>query len=276
MVLPTRRQLAAAADVVRQRFATKPRLGIVLGSGLGSFAEELQRAEVIPYSEIPGVPASAVVGHAGNLCLGYVDQQAVACLQGRVHAYEGHPIEQVVFGVCLLAELGCEFVVLTNAAGGIDSKLAPGELMLITDHINLTGTNPLVGPVGPGLERFVDMTEAYDADVRAAAQRAASAAGVPLAEGVYAGLLGPTYETPAEIRMLRTLGASAVGMSTVLEVIALRQLRVRVGAVSCITNLAAGISPKHLDHAEVQATANLVREHFVELLLAWFAELAAL
>ncbi len=275
-MLPDRESLAAAAELATERYSYKPRIGIVLGSGLGGFADALEGPVVIPYADIPHMPRSAVVGHAGNLCLGHVGSEHVACLQGRVHAYEGHPLERVVFGVCLLAELGCEAVILTNAAGGIDSKLSPGDLMLITDHLNLTGRNPLVGPVGAGLERFVDMTEAYDLRVREAARRAAAASSVPLKEGVYAGLLGPTYETPAEIRMLRTLGASAVGMSTVLEVIALRQLGVAAGAVSCITNLAAGISPRKLDHAEVQATANDVRERFVELLLAWFAELAAI
>lgn len=196
-------------------------------------------------------------------------------MQGRVHAYEGHPLSRVVFGVRLLAELGCRFVLLSNAAGGIAERLSPGSLMRIDDHINLMGDSPLRGPCARG-PRFPDMSRAYDAQVAEACELAAREVGVTLAAGVYAGLLGPSYETPAEIRMLATLGADAVGMSTVPEVIALRQLGVRVGAVSCITNLAAGRSPVPLSHAEVEATAARVKADFVRLFSAWVTRVGGL
>lgn len=239
---------------------------------MGGLAETLTEARRIPYADIPGMPVSAVAGHAGNLWLGSLSGVKVACLQGRVHAYEGHDLDAVCFGVRVLAALGCHTVLLSNAAGGMAEGMVAGDLMLITDHLNLTGKNPLVGPnddhLGP---RFLDMTHAYDLDVQAAAKAAAATVGVRLLEGVYAGLLGPTYETPAEIRMLQTLGASAVGMSTVLETIALRHRGVKVGAISCITNLAAGISKAPLSHAEVQETADQVREHFTRLVHEWVA-----
>ncbi len=265
---------AAAVAAVDDAGARRPTVGVVLGSGLGAFGDTLARK--VPYAEIPGMPQSTVQGHAGNLCLGDVEGVAVACLQGRVHLYEGHGPETVVFGVRLLAALGCRAVLLTNAAGGIAEGFAPGDLMLIVDHLNLTGTSPLLGPndaaVGP---RFPDMSRAYDAALCERARVAARARGVALREGVYAGMLGPAYETPAEIRMLRTLGADAVGMSTVPEVLALRHAGVRVGAISCITNLAAGISKTPLDHAEVEATARRTRDAFVGLLGAWIVGVGA-
>ncbi|HWO09798.1 MAG TPA: purine-nucleoside phosphorylase, partial [Polyangiaceae bacterium] len=190
-------------------------------------------------------------------------------------AYEGHPVETLAFGVRLLAALGCRAVLLTNAAGGIRSDLSPGSLMLITDHINLSGRNPLVAWAPAGHPAFIDMTRAYDRRLLAAARSAAQSLGLPLADGVYAALLGPSYETPAEIRMLRTLGADAVGMSTALEVIALRERGVAVGAVSCITNVAAGLSEATLDHDDVQATAARARSHFESLLDAWVPASAA-
>ena len=261
---------AAAAAVrrsARERLA--PRVGVVLGSGLGAFADQLTNATRIPYVEIPGMPSSSVVGHAGNLCLGTVAGVSVACLQGRAHIYEGNTPQQAVFGVRVLAELGCSTMLLTNAAGGIHASFAAGDLMLITDHLNLMGDSPLRGPsYGTGL-RFPDMTRAYDPELQAAARDAARVCNVTLREGVYAAMLGPSYETPAEIRMLRTLGADAVGMSTVPEVIALRQLGVRVGGISCITNLAAGLSGETLDHAEVEATARRSRDAFTALLTRW-------
>jgi purine-nucleoside phosphorylase len=244
-------------------------VGVVLGSGLGAWASRLQHSQRLPYSSIPHMPAPSVAGHSGQLWLGRLGGTRVACLEGRVHAYEGHPVERVVFGVRLLAELGCRAVLLTNAAGGIRADLSPGSLMLLTDHLNLSGNNPLVAWKPEGHPCFVDLTQAYDAGLAAAARAAAHELGQSLAEGVYAGLLGPSYETPAEIRMLRTLGADAVGMSTVLETIALRERGVRVGAVSCITNLAAGLSPAPLSHAEVQQTAAEARERFEALLDAW-------
>ncbi|MFO7177714.1 MAG: purine-nucleoside phosphorylase [Pseudomonadota bacterium] len=246
-----------------------PRVGVVLGSGLGAFAERLSRRQIVPYEEIPYFPVPRVLGHAGNLCVGDVGGATVACLQGRVHAYEGHALDRVVFGVRLLAAIGCHTVLVTNAAGGIGDHLAPGDLMLITDHLNLTGRNPLVGPEENPERRFPDMSEAYDPALRAAAKGAAQDLGIALKEGVYAGVLGPSYETPAEIRMLRTLGADAVGMSTVLEVIALRHLGVRVGAVSAITNRAAGLSATPLRHDEVQETARKMQKTFVRFLTRW-------
>ena len=268
-------ELAAAAGRVRELGAPSPQIGVVLGSGLGAFGDSLADLVKLPYAEIPHMPRSSVVGHAGNLCLGRVGTASVACLQGRVHAYEGHPLERVTFGVRLLAELGCRAVLLTNAAGGVKSGFAPGDLMLIVDHLNLMGRNPLVGPnddqAGP---RFPDMTRAYDAELCAAAKSVASSLGVKLQEGVYAGLLGPSYETPAEIRMMRTLGADAVGMSTVPEVLVLRHRGVRVGAISCITNLGAGLSDTLLNHSEVEETARKTRDTFISLLGKWVEEAA--
>lgn len=263
------RELDQARHFVTSRFPAPPAVGVVLGSGLGAFADSLAGLARLPYHEIPHMPQAAVVGHAGQLCFGRVGPVPVACLQGRVHAYEGHPLERVVFGVRLLAELGCRAVLLTNAAGGIRPGLAPGDLMLLRDHLNLTGRNPLVGPNDDRGPRFPDLSHAYDPAVRDAAHRAATELGVRLHEGVYAAMLGPTYETPAEIRMLSILGADAVGMSTVPEVIALRHRGVRVGAMSCITNLAAGLSHGTLEHAEVEATARSARAAFTRLLARW-------
>ncbi len=243
----------------------------MLGSGLGDFADDLTDVLRIPYAEVPDMPRPSVVGHAGNLCSGTVSGVAVVCLQGRSHLYEGHSQDRAVFGARLLAELGCAVVLLTNAAGGIHASFEAGDLMLITDHLNLMGDNPLRGPnYGKG-PRFPDLSQAYDPGLLASAREAARASSVTLREGVYAAMLGPSYETPAEIRMLRALGADAVGMSTVPEVIALRQMNVRVGAISCITNLAAGISSRPLDHAEVQATARRSRSAFGRVLSRWVA-----
>ncbi len=263
-------ELAEATGFVQQLSKEAPEVGVVLGSGLGAFGDTLTGLSKLPYADIPHMPRSAVVGHAGNLCLGRVGAAKVACLQGRVHLYEGHALEKVTFGVRLLAKLGCRVVLLTNAAGGIRDGFAPGDLMLIVDHLNLMGRNPLVGPnddrVGP---RFPDMSKAYDPKLCERARTAATEVGSSLQEGVYAGLLGPTYETPAEVRMLRTLGADAVGMSTVPEVIALRHRGVRVGAMSCITNLAAGIGDAPLDHSEVEEVAKKTRQRFSGLLGRW-------
>lgn len=267
----------AAAAAIRARVKLTPTVGVVLGSGLGAWADTLADRVVVPYAEVPGMPTSSVVGHAGNLVIGRVGQHVAACLQGRVHLYEGHAPDRVVFGVRLLARLGCRSVVLTNAAGGIRRTFAPGDLMLLSDHLNLMGENPLRGPNDARFgTRFPDMTEAYSRKLREAAIAAGRETGVRLHEGVYAGLLGPTYETPAEIHMLRTLGADAVGMSTVPEVIALRHMGVRVGAISCITNLAAGLSPTPLNHAEVEETAKRTKAAFTSLLSAWVGGVAAL
>ncbi len=257
-------QLDALAASLAPTAIVKPVVGVVLGSGLGAFGNQLEQC--IPYEDLPGMPVSTVPGHAGNLRLGRIDGVGVACLQGRVHLYEGHDAGAVVFGVRLLARLGCQAVILTNAAGGIAPGLRPGHRMLITDHINLTGHNPLAGPRGEGAAGFVDMGGAYDPLLGSLCKEAASETHVSLEKGVYAGVLGPSYETPAEINMLRTLGADAVGMSTVLEVIALRQLGVRVAAISCITNLAAGVSAVPLDHADVQEMGRRSASTFVPLL----------
>lgn len=264
-------QLREAASAVRQRAGDgAPRVGLVLGSGLGAFAEELAGATTVPYAEIPHMPSPGVSGHAGNLYIGELGGVRVACLQGRVHAYEGHPMDRVVFGVRLLAELGVRAALLTNAAGGIGPGLAAGDLMLITDHINLTGNNPLIGPnVDDWGPRFPDMTHAYDVRLCEAARIASKDVSVRLAEGVYAAVSGPSYETPAEVRMLQRIGANAVGMSTAVEVLALRHRGVRCGAMSCITNLAAGVGAAPLDHAEVEQIAAVTRGRFAKLLTRW-------
>jgi purine-nucleoside phosphorylase len=257
-------------SAVRSKIAAPPRVGVVLGSGLGAFADTLGDLTKIPYADLPHMPASSVLGHEGNLCFGRVEDVPVVCMQGRVHLYEGHSIDRVVHGVRTMARLGVTGVLLTNAAGGLEPPWSPGDLMLVVDHLNLTGRSPLIGPndesVGP---RFPDMTTAYDPGLRDALIDVAARVGIPLRKGVYAGLLGPSYETPAEVRMIRALGAQAVGMSTVSEVIALRHMGVRVGALSCITNHAAGIAGHPLSHAEVEETARARRPELVTLLKGW-------
>ena len=261
---------------IRAKTSLKPAVGVVLGSGLGAFGDTLDGLVKVPYAELPHLPASGVVGHAGTFCFGHVNGVPVACMQGRIHLYEGHSVESVVHGVRTMARLGVRTVLLTNAAGGIDASWAPGDLMVISDHLNLTGTTPLLGPNDPELgARFTDMSRAYDPALREALHEVAKAAKIPLREGIYAGLLGPTYETPAEVRMLRGLGANAVGMSTVPEVIVLRHQGVRVGAVSCITNLAAGIGSGLLDHKEVEETARAKRDDLLTLLKGWISEAGA-
>ncbi len=255
---------------IRGKRATAPRVGLVLGSGLGSFAEKLKNRVAIPYQEIPRFPVpSGVVGHAGELVLGDVGRTPVAVLSGRVHFYEGRPMTDVVFPVRVLARLGVGAVVLTNAAGGVRRTFKPGDLMLITDHVNAFGTNPLIGPneeaLGP---RFPDMSEVYDRALRRLAKETARSLKVPLREGVYLGNSGPSYETPAEIRAYARIGADAVGMSTVPEAIALRHAGVRVLGISTITNMAAGILPQPLVHSEVLATTKRVGQRFVSLLNA--------
>lgn len=269
-------KLDEAVEVVRTKSPLSPIIGVVLGSGLGAWADRLEDRVVIPYADIPGMPVSTIPGHAGNLCIGLAGNVPVACLQGRVHLYEGHAPERAVFGARMLARLGCRAVLLTNAAGGTRPHFVPGDLMLIRDHLNLTGANPLAGPNEEGLgPRFPDMTHAYDRRLASLAREAAADTGVGLHEGIYAGLLGPSYETPAEIAMLRVLGADAVGMSTVHEVIALRHMGVRCAGISCITNLAAGLSPTPLAHTEVEETARRTRDRFAALLSTWVAKVGA-
>jgi purine-nucleoside phosphorylase len=249
-------------------------VGVILGSGLGEFAGALETPTTVRYEEIPGFPRSTVAGHAGTLVCGVVDRVPVAVLSGRIHYYEGHPMAAVVFPARVLARIGCRTVIVTNAAGGINTRFATGDLMLIADHINGFGANPLIGPndddLGP---RFPDMSDAYRKELRALAQRVAAGANVKLQEGVYLGVHGPSYETPAEIRALRTWGADAVGMSTVPEVIALNHMGVGVIGLSCITNMAAGVLPKKLDHREVLETTERVKGEVVRFLRALVAAL---
>jgi purine-nucleoside phosphorylase len=225
---------------------------VVLGSGLGGFADAVEHAVELPYAEIPGWPVSTAIGHAGTLVLGELAGVPVAVMKGRAHLYEGVPAAKVVFGVRVLGSLGIESLVLTNACGGIDPSVAPGTLVAVSDHLNLQGTSPLVGPNDDALgPRFPDMTDAYDPTYRALAREAAERLGIPLGEGVYAAWLGPAFETPAEIRMLRTLGADLVGMSTVPEVLAARHMGIRCLALACVTNAAAGVLPEPIDHERV-------------------------
>src|SRR5580658_5675492 len=276
---PPPSSIAARLDdsvfAVRRRVAARPRVAIVLGSGLGAFGDTLDGLEKIAYRDVPHMPSPAVEGHAGSFCFGTVAGVPVVCMQGRVHLYEGHPVDRVVQGVRVMARLGVGCVLITNAAGGLSPAWSPGDLMIITDHVNLTGVSPLVGinddAVGP---RFPDMSTAYDSALREALLGVAGAAGIPLRQGIYAAMLGPQYETPAEIRMLRSLGVDAVGMSTVSEVIALRHMGVRVGGLSCITNLAAGVSSRPLEHAEVEATARSRQAALTTLLTGWIARAA--
>jgi purine-nucleoside phosphorylase len=256
-----------AADHVRQRVGDLPQTAIVLGSGLGDFAATLGDAVTIPYASVPGWPAPTVIGHAGQLVVGEVRGHRIAVLSGRAHFYEGHPMASVVFAARVMGLMGVKTLMLTNAAGGINTSFSQGALMVIDDHINLMGTNPLVGPnderFGP---RFPDMTEVYSKRLRGVADAAAHANGLTITHGIYAGLHGPSYETPAEIRFLRTIGADAVGMSTVAEAIVARQMGMDVLGISCITNMAAGVLPQMLNHAEVMETAQRVKGAFIALL----------
>jgi purine-nucleoside phosphorylase len=253
--------VVAATEAVRAKLGGRtPSIAIVLGSGLGDLAERIGAAVRIPYAQIPGFHVPTVVGHKGELVIGALGDKQVIAQSGRFHAYEGHSAEVTALPVRVFAGLGVRTLLLTNAAGGIRRSFKAGTLMLLADHLNLTGRNPLVGPVRAGEERFPDMTDPYDRALRELARTVAKERDVRLEEGVYAGLLGPTYETPAEVRMLEKLGADAVGMSTVLEVIAARAQGMRCLAVSTITNPAAGISPTPLSHKEVMEAADGVRE----------------
>ena len=258
-----------AADAVRARVPTPPQVGIVLGSGLGDFADALTGAVSMRYAELPHWPVSNVLGHDGRLAVGTVKGKVIAALAGRSHAYEGHDLRTTTFAIRVLGLLGVRTVILTNAAGGINTGFAQGALMIIDDHINLIGDNPLVGPnddrFGP---RFPDMTEVYSARLRKIADDAGRAVKLLLPHGAYVALLGPSYETPAEIRYLRAIGADAVGMSTVPEAIVARHMGMDVLGISCITNMAAGVLPQPLDHAEVMETTRRVRGEFIALLEA--------
>jgi len=260
-------QVKEAADAIRARIAEVPQVALVLGSGLGDFANAPTDAVSMRYEDLPHWPASRVIGHEGRLVVGRVKGRTVAALAGRCHAYEGHDLKTVTFAVRVMGVLGVKSLILTNAAGGINTGFAQGALMVIDDHINLTGMNPLVGPnddrLGP---RFPDMTEVYSGRLRRIADQSAAAIGLTVPHGVYVALLGPSYETPAEIRYLRTIGADAVGMSTAPEAIAARHMSIEVLGISCITNMAAGVLPQPLDHNEVMETARRVRHQFMALL----------
>ncbi|HEX5724916.1 MAG TPA: purine-nucleoside phosphorylase [Longimicrobiaceae bacterium] len=255
------------AAFLRARCARAPRAILVLGSGLGALADEIEDAVRLPFAEIPGFPrrAQELVGHAGTLVAGRLEGVEVAAMQGRFHLYEGWRPEDVALPVRALAALGARVLLVTNAAGGIRIGLQPGDLMLMADHINLMWSNPLAGAILPGEERFPDMSDPYDAGLRRAAEEVARELRIPLTQGVYAGLLGPSYETPAEVRMLARLGADAVGMSTVPEVLAARALGVRCLGISCITNLAAGLGGGRLTHDEVIEVGARARGRLVAL-----------
>jgi purine-nucleoside phosphorylase len=264
-----------AAGFVRARIPVLPATAVVLGSGLGDFASGLMNAVTIPYIDIPHWPASGVAGHAGQLVVGTAGGKTVAALAGRAHGYEGYEMDRVVFGTRVLGSLGVKTLILTNAAGGVNTAFQQGALMVIDDHINLLGTNPLIGPnddrFGP---RFPDMTEAYSKRLRALADEVSRNQGRPVAHGVYVAVHGPSYETPAEIRFMRTIGADAVGMSTVPEVIAARHMGIEVLGISCITNMAAGVLDEPLVHTQVMETAHRVRGQFIALLEGIIARLS--
>ena len=275
MSLP--QSIVTACAYLKNRIGDKQtRLAIVLGSGLGAFADELTDRIEAPYTDIPNWPASTAVGHAGRLVFGKLDNLDIVAMAGRVHLYEGYTPQQVTFGVRVLASAGVTSMVFTNAAGGINLNLSRGGLVLISDHINLQGSNPLAGPNDDSLgPRFPDMSEAYSALYREVAKQAAKELGIELNEGVYAAMLGPSYETPAEIRYLRAIGADVVGMSTVPEVIVANHMGVRVLGISCVTNMAAGILPQRIHHEEVLETGRMVKDTLVRLLKAALPRLEA-
>ncbi len=267
-------RLAALERTVRGRTGLRPRVGLVLGSGLGGLADAIEVESIIPFSELPGWPAATAPGHAGRLLFGRLNGAPVVVQQGRFHLYEGHSAGFVVQPVLLMRRLGAEVVVLTNAAGGVNPDFGAGTLMVISDHLNLTGRHPLAGPnadeIGP---RFPDMTAVWDSELRARLHRAGKAEGAALAEGVYACLIGPSYETPAEVRMLRSLGADAVGMSTALEAVAARWSGLRVCGVSLVTNPGAGLAAAKLSHAEVLAAAEAAGPRLALVIARFVGEL---
>jgi purine-nucleoside phosphorylase len=264
-----------AAKFVLEKTKLHPRIGLVLGSGLGALADDLTGATLIPYGKIPGFPRSTVDGHAGTLAVGRLGDVPLAAMKGRVHFYEGYTAKDVIFPMRVFRQMGIQTVILTNAAGAININYNRGALVMIRDHINLQGTNPLIGPndtrFGP---RFPDMTQAYGKKYREIAAAQAKKLNIPVHEGVYAAFSGPSYETPAEIRFLKTVGADLVGMSTVPEVIAARHMGMGVLGISCVTNMAAGIIEQEINHAEVMETGDRVRAQFVALLRAVIPELA--
>lgn len=266
---PVYEKLCKCVESIRKQTDFEPKIGIILGSGLGDFAEHIQIEARVPYTSIEGFPVSTVAGHKGQFVFGYAGKAPVVIMQGRVHYYEGYPVTDVVLPVRLMGMLGAKKLILTNASGGINTGFHPGDLMLITDQIMIGIPNPLIGANVEELgTRFPDMSEAYSERMQQIIKKEAQKLGIPLKEGVYLQLTGPSYETPAEIRMYRTCGADAVGMSTACETIAARHMGIEVCGISCITNLAAGMTSQHLNHQEVQQTADRVAEQFQELLTA--------
>jgi len=266
----------SAAQLILKRTSLRPKIGLVLGSGLGAFADSLTDATPVPYADIPSFPQSTAIGHAGRLVIGKAGEVAVAAMQGRVHLYEGYTVQQVVIPIRVFARMGIRAVILTNAAGGINLEYSQGALVLIRDHINLQGTNPLVGANDERFGvRFPDMTQAYSRAYRQIAREEASKLNIILHEGVYVALLGPSYETPAEIEYLRRIGADLVGMSTAAEAIAARHSGLDVLAISCVTNMAAGILDQPLSHSEVMETGERVKSTFEALLRAVLPRIAA-
>lgn len=265
-----------AAQFILSRTRLRPKIALVLGSGLGAFADEFAAAVKLPYQTIPHFPRSTAIGHAGKLVIGKVDETPVVAMQGRVHLYEGYSVHEVAFPIRVFARMGVQAVILTNAAGGILRELTQGRLVLISDHINLQDANPLTGANDENFGlRFPDMSNAYDKKFRAMATAEAARAGISMPEGVYAALAGPSYETPAEIRYLRAIGADLVGMSTVLEVIAARHSGIRVLGISCVTNAAAGVLDQPLVHTEVLEVAERVKGQFIALLRGVIPKIAA-
>jgi purine-nucleoside phosphorylase len=266
----------SAAQFLLSQTALRPTIGLILGSGLGAFADSLAEPTRVPYAQIPAFPRSTAIGHAGQMVIGKAGAVTVAVMQGRVHLYEGYTAQEVAFPVRVFGRMGVRAVILTNAAGGINLKYQQGALVLIKDHINLQGQNPLVGPNDERFGvRFPDMTQAYWKPYGKAAQEEAAKLGITLEDGVYAALLGPNYETPAEIRYLRTIGADLVGMSTIAETIVARHMGIKVLAISCVTNMAAGILDQVLSHQEVMETGEKVRVQFEALLRAVLPRIAA-
>jgi len=262
----TAAQIKEAARYIEEKIAIKPEIGLIMGSGLGVLGDYIEQPVTIHYDDIPHFPVSTVEGHAGELVIGTLSGRNVILMRGRFHMYEGYGAEITAFPVRVMKALGVFSLLVTNAAGGVNLAYEAGDLMIISDHLNLTGKNPLIGPNDDELGvRFPDMSEAYSKRLRAIAKEAAASRGVKIQEGVYAGLLGPTYETPAEIKMLRVLGADAVGMSTVAEVIAARHSGIEVVGISCISNMAAGILDQPLSHAEVIETTERVKAQFLSL-----------
>lgn len=267
-------KIERAASFLQTQMNELPVVGLILGSGLGVLAEEIEEAIRIPYEQIPNFPLSTVEGHAGQLVFGTIHGVQVVAMQGRFHYYEGYSFEQVTFPIRVMKELGVQTLIVTNAAGGVNTSFSPGDLMLITDHINNMGSNPLIGKNDERLGvRFPDMSEAYSKELITKAQAVAQKLNIGLKEGVYVGNTGPTYETPAEIRMLRTLGGDAVGMSTVPEVIVARHSGLRVLGISCISNMAAGILDQPLNHEEVIETTERVKENFLRFVKEMISEI---